>query len=130
MAWRGPRTASDPGLNSRAWLDVKAHWRAIREPRCQAPRCLHPRVPVDYDGPYWLYTRSGRRTINRYAFHAGHIVGREQARRLRWPADAIYCIGNSRPEHAACNISAGARRGQIIQARRREVNAAMNADRW
>ena len=109
----GTRGPADPLLSSNGWAKVKAHWRTLRLP-CQAPRCHLPGVPIDYDGPY-LVTIRGKRTINRRAFHCGHIVSRRKARLLRWSAERTNAVGNTRPEHAACSVKAGAREGRAAQ---------------
>ena len=125
----GSRGRADPLLNTSGWRKVRDYWISKRLP-CQAPRCHLPGRPIDYDGPYWVRTRSGSTTINPYAFHCGHVVARRDAYRLGWNEQQINSVENTRPEHARCSVKAGARIGRRVQSRRREANTAMNAHRW
>jgi hypothetical protein len=109
----GPRGKPDPLLTSTGWKRVRAHWIDQRLP-CQAPRCVMSSRVIDYDGPYWLTVR-GRKTINPWAFHCGHIVSRRTARQLGWPESEVNSVANTRPEHAQCSVKAGAREGRAVQ---------------
>ena len=70
--------------------------------RAQRQPCARCGDGIDYDGPYWLI-RNGRKTINRLAFHCGHIVDRADR--------PDHSLANLRAEHAGCSVKSGARSG-------------------
>jgi hypothetical protein len=107
--WRGPRTANDPTLSSRAWAKVKQHWRALRLP------CTRCGKAIDYDGPKYLIIGGRKRQNPRYLV-VGHIISRYEARRRGWTEDQTNAISNSQPECVDCSNRSGARLGQKVQA--------------
>lgn len=102
---RGP---ADPALGTTTWAAIKTYWRRARQPCARCGR------PIDYDRPYWL-TIAGRRTINPWALHVGHIVSRRRGRALGWTEDQVNALANTRPEHARCSVRSGAREGNAAQ---------------
>jgi len=139
------RTRADPLLRGTQWTGTggpRAYWLARRGP-CRAQPCKFPGAPIDYDGPYWVPTTTGRvttpsgYTINLLAYHCGHIVSRSLGKRLGWTAAQINALGNTRPEHAGCSVSDGGRLGGILSRRGgapgtppRPPVLARNAHRW
>lgn len=94
------RGSGDPLLKGKDWEATKAYWRRQRVPTCQAPQCKARHVPIDYEGPR-----------GPFSLDVGHIVSRDQAKTMGWPRTLINAITNTRPEHATCSRSAGARDG-------------------
>lgn len=84
--------SGDPALKTYQWLAIVGYWRAHAPTQCQAPRCLLPGVPIRYDG------RRGPDSLD-----VGHKSMRDASARSTWQ------IADTRPEHARCNRSAGAR---------------------
>ena len=72
---------------------LRAHWRKVRRAGCEADRCLHPGQPIDYDGP------RGPLSLD-----VGHI----RPQHLE-PERRLWLVSETRPEHATCNRSQGAR---------------------
>ncbi len=113
--WRGPRTQPNPlRANDRAWRQIAAYWRRLRLP------CAQCGSEIRYDEDYWL-TIQGRRTINPRALNVGHIISLAEAARRGWTAKQANDITNTRPEHARCNLNAGAKLGQRVQTQRTKV---------
>lgn len=100
------RGSGDPLLKGKDWSAIKAHWRRLRLPTCEATHCKARHVPIDYDGPR-----------GPYSLDVGHIVSRAQAKAMGWPRSMTNAITNTRPEHATCGRSAGAREGNTHRAR-------------
>src|SRR5215212_4935515 len=104
MAWRGPRTANDSVLTSHHWRRVvRPYWQRRRLPCSRCGRA------IDYDGPRYLITASGKRTMNPRALVVGHKVSRYEARRLGWTETQINALTNTQPECQACSNRSGAR---------------------
>ena len=82
------------------WEQVKAHWRRVRLPQCQATHCKAPHIPIDY-GP----------VRGPWSLDVGHVVSRVQARAMGWSRAQINHVSNTRPEHATCGRTAGAHEG-------------------
>ena len=97
MAWRGPRTPTDPRLKGRPRARLRQAVAALGLP-CQHPACLHPGVPIDY--------RYGAR--GPLAYHLDEIV---RVCEGGSPLDP----SNVRPTHADCNLRDGARIGALRQ---------------
>ena len=109
MAWRGPRTPSDPQLHTAAWRRIRDHWRRSGQP------CAVCGVAIDYTGPRYLVVR-GKRVQNPRALVVGHIVSRRRAKLLGWTAAQTNALSNTRPECQRCSNLSGAREGQRAQA--------------
>ena len=108
MAWRGPRTASDPLLHTAEWRRIRDYWKRSGRP-CAVG------VAIDYTGPRYLVA-NGRRVQNPRALVVGHIVSRRKAKLLGWSAAQINALANTRPECQHCSNRSGAREGQRAQA--------------
>jgi hypothetical protein len=67
--------------------------------RAQRKPCARCGGAIAYDQPYWL-TINGRRKVNPWAFHCGHVLSRHQG--------GSHTLNNLQAEHASCSISAGA----------------------
>ena len=110
--------------STRAWRKIREHWIDQQLPRCQATTCLHPGIPIDYTRPH----------TGPLSFSCGHIVAVHIAERLGWPAEKIWSIENTRPEHNHCNTSDGARLGNQQQRRALpptpRVQRPASAQRW
>jgi hypothetical protein len=110
MTWRGPRTPNDPVLTSHHWRTVvRPYWQRRRLP-CSRCGCA-----IDYDGPRYLTTPSGKRAMNPRALVVGHIVSRYAARRAGWTEAEINALSNTQPECQACSNRSGARLGQRVR---------------
>lgn len=111
--WRGPRTPNDPRLTSHHWRKVvRPYWQAKRLP------CARCGKAIDYDGPRYLTTITGKRRLNPRYLCIGHKVSRNMARRMGWTDEQADAIANTQPECQACSNSSGAREGQRMQAAR------------
>lgn len=86
----------DPLLKGADWETIKAFWR---QPQNHRP-CARCGGPIRYTGP------RGWDSLD-----VGHIVGRDEARRLGWTREQINHLSNTQPEHARCGRSAGATYG-------------------
>jgi hypothetical protein len=114
VTWRGPRTAADPLLTGYHWrVTVRNHWKAQRLP------CAVCRKPIDYDGPRYYLSVTGRRTLNPRYLVVGHIVSRYTAKRYGWTEAQINALSNTRPECQACSNRTGAKLGQKVQRSKR-----------
>jgi hypothetical protein len=69
--------------------------------RAQRRSCARCGKPIGYDQPYWLVGPTGRRKVNPWAFHCGHIVARHRG--------GNHALDNLQAEHAGCSIRDGAR---------------------
>jgi hypothetical protein len=69
--------------------------------RAQRRPCARCGRPIAYDQPYWLIGPTGRRKVNPWAFHCGHIVSRHRG--------GSHTLSNLQAEHAGCSIRDGAR---------------------
>ena len=69
--------------------------------RAQRRPCARCGGAIDYAGPYWLTTITGRRKVNPRAFHCGHVVSRHRG--------GSHALANLQAEHAGCSIRDGAR---------------------
>jgi hypothetical protein len=69
--------------------------------RAQRRPCARCGGVIAYDAPYWLLGPTGRRKVNPWAFHCGHIVSRHRG--------GSHTLSNLQAEHAACSIRDGAR---------------------
>jgi hypothetical protein len=78
----------------RTYMRNRAIIRAQRRP------CARCGKPIDYDQPYWWIV-NGRRKVNPWSFHCGHIVARING--------GTHDLANLQAEHAGCSIRAGAR---------------------
>ena len=108
MVWRGPRTARDPLLTTRAWRANRKHWQRLRLP------CARCGKPIDYDGPRYL-TVNGKRRLNPRYLIVGHKVSRWEANRLGWTETQTNALTNTQPECQSCSNTSGAQLGQRIQ---------------
>ena len=106
MSWRGPRTAGGERWADAEYRRNRAILRAQRRP------CARCGGRIAYDEDYWV-TVNGRRTINRRAFHAGHIVDRGHG--------GGHELANLQAEHAGCSVRSGAQLGQRRQRRGRHM---------
>jgi len=124
MAWRGPRTANDPLLTTHHWrVTVRNHWKAKRLPCAVCGRA------IDYDGPTFLTTITGKQRLNPRALVVGHIVSRYHAKRYGWTETQINDISNTQPEHRACSNRSGAKLGNRVQ-RTKQRQIYSTAGRW
>lgn len=104
----------DPRLKTPSWRAIVRHWQALQLPDCQAPHCLLPGLPIQYQG------QRGPAHLD-----VGHLDARADDHRQAWRLE------DTRPEHARCNRSAGQALGQ---ARRALTNStgerSATANRW
>jgi len=85
---------------------------------------------IDYTGKMFIMVAGKRRMNPRYLI-VGHVVGRDEAKRMGWTEAQINALSNTQPECARCSVKSGARLGRRLQgvkARRRV--AATDASRW
>lgn len=102
---------TDPLLTSYTWrVTIRTHW--VR----QGLPCARCGRPIAYGAPRFL---PGTRRVNPASLAVGHIVGRDQAKRLGWTDQQINALSNTQPEHARCSDVSGARYGNRVRARRR-----------
>ena len=123
MAWRGPRTPSDPLLHGRDRQRIREYWKRSGRP------CAVCGAPIDYTGPRFFVV-AGRRAQNPRVLVVGHIVSRRRAKLLGWTAAQINAIGNTRPEGQRCSNQTGAREGQRAQAAAVKAWPATYVSRW
>jgi hypothetical protein len=101
-----PRRASkgtDPLLTTKAWrVDIRQHWIRLGLP------CARCGGAIEYGAPRYL---AGTRRVNPRSLVVGHIVGRDQAKRMGWTDAQINALSNTQPECARCSDSSGARYG-------------------
>jgi len=110
MSWRGPRTSNDATLTSHTWrTKVRPYWQRRRLP------CSRCGSAIDYDGPRYFITASGKRTMNPKALVVGHIVSRYTARLRGWTETQINALSNTQPECQACSNRSGAQLGQRVR---------------
>lgn len=107
-----PRRASkgtDPLLTTKAWrVDTRQHH--IR----QGLPCARCGKSIDYGAPrYW----PGTRRVNPRSLVVGHIVGRDQAKRLGWTDAQINELSNTQAECARCSDRSGAVYGNAKRGR-------------
>jgi hypothetical protein len=125
MTWRGPRTANDPLLTTHHWRKVvRPYWIALRLP------CARCHRMIDYDGPRFIRSLTGRRTINPRALVVGHIVSRNRAKRMGWTEDQINALSNTRPECQDCSNKSGAREGNQMQRLSMKRSRIDTSRRW
>ena len=101
-------------LRHPTWRAVQRYWRAelARRPlHCEATRCLHPGRPIE------------RRAHTPLSLDVGHVVARAEAVRLGWTIEQTNALSNTRPEHAQCGRTDGARVGGLTVAARRRASA-------
>lgn len=104
---------SDPLLTTTAWrTTIRQH-----HIRAGAP-CARCGGTIDYSAPRYL---PGTRRVNPISLAVGHVVGRDQARRLGWTDQQINALANTQPEHARCSDSSGAKYGNAKRGRMRQV---------
>lgn len=95
---------TDPLLTSVHWRTVvRPHWRALRLP------CARCGGLIDYESGRFV---AGTRKVNPRSFIVGHVVGRDEARRMGWTDEQISAISNTQPEHARCSDRSG---GQYLR---------------
>lgn len=98
---RRPSKGTDPWLQTYAWrVTVRAHFMRVQGP------CGWCGGQIDYDGPRYL---PGTRRVNPASLVVGHIVGRDQAKRMGWTVERANDLSNLRAEHARCSDRSGAR---------------------
>jgi hypothetical protein len=127
MTWRGPRTANDPLLTSHHWrTTIRSHWKALRLP------CARCGQAIDYLGPRYLTSPTGRRTLNPRYLIVGHIVDRYTAKRMGWIDQQINALSNTQPECLSCSNRSGAKLGQRVRRHRTKIINAVLDDsrRW
>lgn len=94
-----PRPDRDRWDSDPTYIRNRAIIKAQRRP------CARCGGAIAYDEPYWVVSAlTGRRTINRRAFHCGHKLSRING--------GSHDLANLQPEHAGCSISAGAKLGR------------------
>ena len=88
-------STGDPLLKGADWLAVRSYWQRVRGP---CGRCGRE---IDYvtTPRYWK------------SLDVGHIVSRDDARRMGWTQAQINALSNTRPEHQKCSRQAGATQG-------------------
>lgn len=123
MAWRGPRTPSDPLLHTKEWQRVREYWRGQGRP------CAVCGVAIDYTGPRYFLV-AGRRVQNPRALVVGHIVSRRKAKLLGWTGAQINALSNTRPECQRCSNRSGAREGNRAQTAAVKARTAAYVSRW
>jgi hypothetical protein len=125
-----PRRASkgtDPLLTTKAWrVDIRQHHIRAGLPCARCGR------PIAYGAPRYL---PGTRRVNPRSLVVGHIVGRDQAKRLGWSDEQINDLANTQAECARCSDSSGATYGNRIRGLRRAASAPTparpaTASRW
>lgn len=121
--WRGPRTPRDPLLTTRAWRQIRQHWIRLRLPCARCGR------PIDYDGPRFYVTATGKRRQNPRYLVVGHKVDRYRAKLMGWTAQQINALENTQPECVHCSNRSGAQLGQRVQAAR-QAQPVDTARRW
>lgn len=100
---------TDPLLTSYTWrTTIRRHWQQQRLPCARCGR------PIDYDTGRYL---PGTRRVNPASLAVGHIVGRDQAKRLGWTEQQINALSNTQPEHARCSDRSGAQYGNRLRGR-------------
>jgi len=109
---------TDPLLTTMHWrVTVRRYWLAQRQ------ACARCGAAIDYDTGRYL---PGTRKVNPRSLAVGHIVGRDQAKRLGWPDAEINALSNTQPEHARCSDRSGAAYGH---AKRRRARAPLRTSR-
>lgn len=97
---RRPSKGTDPLLQSRAWrVDIRQHHIRLGLP------CARCGGAIDYGAPRYY---PGTRRVNPRSLVVGHIVGRDQAKRLGWSDQQINAVSNTQAEHARCSDRSGA----------------------
>ena len=105
------RGVGDPLLKGKDWEAIKAYWRRQRRP------CARCGGPIDYDGP------RGPRSLD-----VGHVMSRDEAKRLGWARARINSISNTQPECRTCSRSSGASYGHAKRSASRP--APIEVDEW
>ena len=104
-----PRRASkgtNPGYQTHHWRNViRPYWIAQRQP------CARCGGAIDYDSP----------VRNAASLTVGHIIGVDQAKRLRMPDAQVWALANTQPEHRRCSDRSGARWVNAKRGQRRQV---------
>jgi hypothetical protein len=92
------------------WTQViRPYWVARREP------CRRCGRAIDYTGGRFI---PGTRRVNPRSLVVGHIVGRDEARRLGWSNAQINALSNTQPECADCSNKSGAIYGNRLRSAR------------
>jgi len=103
---------TDPLLSTAAWRTT------IRQHHIRAGLpCARCGGAIDYGAKRYL---PGTRRVNPRSLVVGHIVGRDQARRLGWSDAQINALSNTQAEHSRCSDRSGAR---YLNAKRGRVRA-------
>lgn len=111
---------TDPLLTTHEWRRViRRYWLRQRDP------CARCGGLIDYEaGRFW----PGTKRVNPASLAVGHVIGRDQARRLGWTDEQINALSNTQPEHARCSDRSGARYGNrkraVIRSRRLDTSRA------
>lgn len=116
---------SDPLLNTREWrVTIRSHWLAVKGPCAQCGR-----DHIQYGAPRYL---PGTRRVNPNSLVVGHIVGRDQAKRLGWSEAQINALSNTAPEAARCSDRSGAVYGNRKRGRGKRVasNVLVTTRAW
>lgn len=112
---RRPSKGTDPWLQTYDWrVRTRAHFMARRDP------CGVCGGAIDYQGGRYL---PGTRRVNPASLVVGHIVGRDQAKRMGWTIERANDLSNLRAEHARCSDRSGARYGNAKRGQRRRATA-------
>ena len=98
-----------PTLRPLGRIALRRYWLNLKPQRCLADHCLHPGYPIQYGG----------KPHHPLSLDVGHTVPAmlNPTRRAWWPSE-------TRPEHADCNRTQGARWGGLIAARKRTPQRA------
>jgi hypothetical protein len=114
-----PRRASrgtDPLLTTYAWrVTIRRHWLTVQGP------CARCGKAISYHAPRYL---PGTRRVNPASLVVGHIVGRDQAKRLGWTEAQINDVSNTQPEHSRCSDQSGARYVNAKRGARRRLDTS------
>lgn len=114
------------------------HWRVVIRGHWlkHARLCARCGRPIDTTIPRYY---PGTRKVHPGSLVVGHIVGRDQAKKLGWTEDQINHLSNTQPEHARCSDRSGAVYGNQQRGRQRarlrvvpreERTATDNSRRW
>ena len=91
---------TDPLLTTTEWrVTIRQHHIRAGLP------CARCGGVIQYGAPRYY---PGTRRVNRRSLVVGHIVGRDQAKRLGWSDEQINALSNTQAEHAVCSDRSGA----------------------
>jgi hypothetical protein len=114
-----PRRSSkgtDPLLQTHHWrVTIRAHW--VR----QGLPCARCGRPIAYGAARYL---PGTRRVNPASLVVGHVVGRDQAKRLGWTEVQTNSVANTQPEHSRCSDRSGARYVNAKRGARRRLDTS------